>query len=212
MEYLNFKMEEKKSHWENIYQTRKLTEVSWYQPKPEVSLDYIAELNLNKNARIIDVGGGDSFLVDFLLAEGYTDITVLDISEKALERAKERLGDQAKKVTWIVADVSHFSLNNTYDLWHDRAAFHFLTGEDQIKNYLRTLEKSVAIKGTVILGAFSKKGPEKCSGLPIKQYAVEDMKNLFSSRFNRIACENLDHTTPSGAVQNFTFCRFQKIE
>lgn len=203
-------MEDLKTHWDTIYQTRKLTEVSWYQPKPEISLNYIAQLALNRDARIIDVGGGDSYLVDFLLAEGFTNITVLDISEKALERVKERLGENAERVTWIVADVSNFDLTEKYDLWHDRAAFHFLTVEEQIANYMATLQKSLAKGGYVILGTFSEKGPLKCSGITIKQYSIKDMEKLFSPEFIKIGCENLDHITPGGAVQNFTFCRLQK--
>jgi len=205
-------MEKEKRHWDTIYQTKKFTEVSWYQPKPEVSLDYIAELNLKKNVPIIDVGGGDSFLVDFLLAEGYTEITVLDISEKALERAKARLGKQAEKVTWLVADVANFKPTAKYELWHDRAAFHFLTHEEEISNYLDTMKNAIIDNAYVILGTFSKNGPEKCSGLPIKQYAIEDMQKLLPSPFRIIACENMDHFTPSGGAQNFTFCRFQKSQ
>jgi len=203
-------MEDLKTHWDTIYKTRQLTEVSWYQPKPQISLDYIAQFKLNKEARIIDVGGGDSFLVDFLLVEGFTDITVLDISEKALQRAKERLGEHAEKVKWIVADVSGFELPQEYDLWHDRAAFHFLTGEKQIANYLATLQNSLAKGGYVILGTFSENGPLKCSGITVNQYSIEDMEKLFPTNFLKLGCENLDHITPTGAVQNFTFCRFQK--
>jgi len=203
-------MEDLKTHWDTIYMTRQLTEVSWYQPKPEISLNYIAQLGLNRDARIIDVGGGDSFLVDFLLAEGFTNITVVDISEKALQRAKERLGEAAEKVTWIVADVSNFELPAKYDLWHDRAAFHFLTREEQINNYMTTLQNSIASGGFVILGTFSENGPLKCSGMSIKQYSIQDMEKLFPSDFLKLGCENLDHITPTGAVQNFTFCSFQK--
>ena len=166
-------MEDRKTHWENIYGTRKLTDVSWYQPKPEASLNYIAEWGLRKNVHIIDVGGGDSFLVDFLLSEGYSNITVLDISEKALEKAKSRLGEKANLVTWIVTDAASFRPNYKYDLWHDRAAFHFLTDETDISNYLKTLEDSINPGGYVILGTFSEKGPLKCSGIEIKQYSVE---------------------------------------
>lgn len=203
-------MEDRKTHWENIYGAKKLTDVSWYQPKPEVSLNYIAGLQLKKNVQIIDIGGGDSFLVDFLLSEGYSNITVLDISEKALERAKSRLGDTGSNVKWIEADAADFRLNNKYDLWHDRAAFHFLTDEKEIDNYLNTLEDSINPGGIVILGTFSEKGPTKCSGIEIKQYSIEDMSKLLSPAFELIGCENQDHTTPTGSVQNFTFCRWRK--
>ena len=203
-------MEDRKTHWENIYGTKKLTDVSWYQSKPEVSLNYIAELGLKKGAGIIDIGGGDSFLVDFLLAEGHTNITVLDISEKALERAKARLGEKALNVKWLVADVAGFRSQQKYDLWHDRAAFHFLTNEKDIGNYLKTLEDSINPGGYVILGTFSEKGPLKCSGIEIKQYSVKEMSKLLSPAFELMGCENPDHTTPTGSVQNFTFCRWRK--
>lgn len=203
-------MKDRKTHWENIYDTKKLTEVSWYQPMPEVSLNYLAESGLEKKARIIDIGGGDSYLVDFLLSEGFSNITVLDISEKALERAKERLGDKASNVEWIVADVANFKLKNQFDIWHDRAAFHFLTDQKDISNYLNILERSVNPGGYVILGTFSEKGPAKCSGIEIKQYSIEDMSKLLSPAFELAGCANHDHTTPTGNVQNFTFCRWRK--
>ena len=126
-------MDNRKSHWENIYQTKDISTVSWYQPTPSTSLDLIAEMDLDKEAAIIDIGGGDSFLPDFLLKLGYTNISVLDISEKALENAKSRLGEDAKKINWIVSDITKFSPKEKYDLWHDRAAFHFLTEEKEIQ-------------------------------------------------------------------------------
>lgn len=205
-------MTNRKTHWENIYDTKKFTEVSWYQPKPEVSLNYIAESGLGKDAHIIDVGGGDSYLVDFLLSEGYSNISVLDISEKALERAKERLGSNATEVKWVVSDAARFEPEEKYDIWHDRAAFHFLTNETDIENYLKIIEKSIKPGGFVIIGTFSDKGPAKCSGIEIKQYSVEDMSKLLSPAFEQVGCKNLDHTTPTGSVQNFTFCWWRKRE
>lgn len=203
-------MQDPKSHWENIYTSKKFTEVSWYQPKPEISLGYIAATGLSKDAAIIDVGGGDSYLVDFLLKEGYTNLTVLDISENALEKAKERLGDSAVNVTWIVADAARFNSPKKYDIWHDRAAFHFLTDREDIHKYLNNLEGSVNSGGHVILGTFSDKGPEKCSGISISQYSKEEMSRLLPVDFELVVCENIDHSTPTGAVQNFTFCRWRK--
>lgn len=199
-----------KAHWENIYKTKKLEEVSWYQKKPETSLEFILALKLAKNARILDMGGGDSFLADFLLEEGYTNITVADISEKALERARERLGKNAEKIKWVVTDASEFIPSEEFDLWHDRAAFHFLTEKVQINNYLKILKKAVKPGGFVILGTFSEKGPTKCSGIVIKQYSIEEMQSVMGKSFTTIKCENRDHTTPSGGTQNFTFCSFQK--
>tara|TARA_R100001369_G_scaffold44260_1_gene70339 strand:- start:1421 stop:2035 length:615 start_codon:yes stop_codon:yes gene_type:complete len=203
-------MKETKSHWEEVYDKKSYKDASWYQEKPETSLKFIAELDLPECSKIIDVGGGDSNLVDYLLKEGYRDISVLDISEKALEKAKTRLNDEAEKVNWIVADASEFEAIQVYHLWHDRAAFHFLTEEKQIENYIRTLENSVASGGFVILATFSKEGPEKCSGRTIKQYSKEDLQKLLQDKFALLKCENLDHKTPTGAIQNFTFCCFRK--
>jgi len=143
-----------KSHWENVYETKNPDQVSWTQKKPQTSLDFIRSSGLGKDASIIDIGGGDSNLVDFLLEEGYKNITVLDISAKALEKAQERLGESAHKVKWIATDITAFEPTETYDIWHDRAAFHFLTTPEQISKYIDIAEKSV--KNCLILGTFSK--------------------------------------------------------
>lgn len=203
-------MQDRKTHWESIYQTKKLTDVSWYQSKPITSLNFISELDLKKDAKIIDIGAGESFLASFLLADGFTDISILDISEEALDHARLRLGEKAKNLKWITADISNFVPEDKYDLWHDRAAFHFLTEEKAIQNYLKTLENSINPGGFVILGTFSEKGPAKCSGLEIKQYSIDEMSDLLPDNFQKLHCENIDHITPSGAVQNFTFCSFKK--
>lgn len=203
-------MEDKKQHWDEVYDTKPCTEVSWYEPMPENSLTCIAECHLEKDAPIIDIGGGDSFLAEFLLAQGYSDITIVDISEKAIQRAQQRLGERADQLKWIVADVTEFKPEKKYQLWHDRAAFHFLTTDAEVEKYLQTLRESVAPGGFVILGTFSDKGPDKCSGLPIKKYSVGEMQKLFSEGFITMNCKNVDHETPSGKTQNFTFCTFKK--
>lgn len=203
-------MKGKKSHWEEVYKKKDIEEVSWYQPKAETSMEYILDLNLKKNAKIIDIGGGDSFLAENLLSEGYTNITVLDISEAAIDRAKKRLGKKAEIIEWIVADASNFSSSEKYDLWHDRATFHFLTKEDEIGNYVRTLDNSVKKGGYVVMGTFSEKGPEKCSGIKIKQYSLHDLGEVLPEGFEILECKNVDHITPSEAVQNFSFCSFKK--
>lgn len=203
-------MKDAKAHWENIYQTKKFSEVSWYQDKPEASLKFIQDLNLPKSAKIIDVGGGDSHLVDYLLKAGYENISVLDISAKALQKAKKRLGLKGKKINWIAADVTDFKPEEQYDFWHDRAAFHFLTEPSKIENYKEILKKSLQDKGKAIIATFSKEGPTKCSGQTIKQYSAEELSNFFAEDFDKISCDNLDHQTPSGSTQNFTFCSFQK--
>ncbi|MFV8838359.1 class I SAM-dependent methyltransferase [Salinimicrobium soli] len=203
-------METKKEHWDKVYETKPCTEVSWYEPMPETSLACIAECNLEKDAAIIDIGGGDSFLAEFLVAREFTDVTVVDISEKAIERAKERLGENAEKINWIVADAVTFNPEKKYDLWHDRAAFHFLTKEEDVTQYMETVKRALKHGGFVILGTFSEKGPTRCSGLEIKQYSIGQMQKLFSDGFITMNCKNVDHKTPSGATQNFTFCTFKK--
>jgi ubiquinone/menaquinone biosynthesis C-methylase UbiE len=201
---------DRKQHWENIYQTKELKDVSWYQPTPETSLEFIANLKIAKDAKIIDVGGGDSFLAEFLLDLGYTDISVLDISANAIERAKERMGESAQKVKWIVSDVTQFNPTEKYDLWHDRAAFHFLRSENDIESYLKILNQSIAENGQLIIGTFSEDGPLKCSGIEIKQYSEESMVNQFKTHFEKIACIQVVHPTPFDTTQNFTFCSFKR--
>lgn len=200
----------RKNHWENIYQTKQLTEVSWYQPTPQTSLDFIQQLNTPLSAKIIDIGGGDSFLVDHLLKLGFTNITVLDISEAAINRAKNRLGVLAKKVNWIVSDITEFNPKEQYDLWHDRAAFHFLTSESDIKKYIEIVTKNISNEGNFIIGTFSENGPTKCSGIEIKQYSESSLTNLFNLFFEKISCSTVNHQTPFNALQNFTFCMFKK--
>lgn len=201
---------DRKRHWENIYQTKKLTEVSWFQPTPETSLDLIQKTGVLKTARIIDVGGGDSFLVDYLLNLGYNNITVLDISESAIERAKKRLGERAKLVKWIVSDVTEFNPSEKYDCWHDRATFHFLTDEKEISQYEKITAQCMNREGVLIIGTFSDKGPEKCSGIPIRQYTENSLEKQFSNTFKKIDCRTIDHQTPFDTTQNFIFCRFKK--
>lgn len=198
-----------KKHWETVYETKNPDEVSWTQAKPETSLELIHASGLGKDARIIDIGGGDSHLVDFLIEEGYEHITVLDISAKALEKAQKRLGEKAGKVTWIITDITAFEPSETYDIWHDRAAFHFLTTPEQILKYKETAAKSVT--KFMILGTFSKDGPKKCSGLDIQQYDEASLSGTFESDFRKTECFTRDHTTPFGTVQNFVFCSFKKM-
>lgn len=202
---------ERKKHWENIYQTKSLNEVSWYQPIPETSLNFFKDYQVPTNAKVIDIGGGDGFLVDHLLDLGYTDITVLDISEAAINRAKLRLGEQAKKVKWMVADVATFSPSETYDFWHDRAAFHFLTEEKDIANYLQTAYECLSSKGILVVGTFSDHGPKKCSGIAIKEYSEASMTERFQEYFEKIHCTTVDHQTPFDTLQNFVFCSFKKL-
>ncbi|MCF8429019.1 MAG: class I SAM-dependent methyltransferase [Bacteroidia bacterium] len=202
---------DRKKHWENIYKTKELKDVSWFEPNPETSLGFFKQFNVPKSAKIIDIGGGDSLLVDHLLALGYIDITVLDISESALERAKTRLGNDALKVKWIVADAATFKPTECYDFWHDRAAFHFLTHENEIINYLNTVQKSILPTGILVIGTFSESGPKKCSGIDIKQYSETSMTKKLNQFFEKIKCITVDHKTPFETTQNFVFCSFRKI-
>jgi cyclopropane fatty-acyl-phospholipid synthase-like methyltransferase len=201
---------DRKNHWETVYETKQPSEVSWTQENPKTSLNFIQQTHLDKTAKIIDIGGGDSKLVDFLLADEFENITVLDISAKAIEKAKKRLGKNAKKITWIVSDITEFKPKTNYDIWHDRATFHFLTTEEQIKSYVGIIEKWV--NDSVIIGTFSENGPKKCSGLDIKQYSEITLENQFSNGFVKLKCINEDHTTPFETKQNFTFCAFKKIK
>lgn len=203
---------DRKKHWENIYQTKKLKDVSWFQPTPATSLDFFKQFNVPATAKIIDIGGGDSLLVDHLLDLGYQDITVLDISEAALDRAKQRLGDCATKVKWIVADAATFKPTGKYDFWHDRAAFHFLTQEQEIENYLDTVQQSIKPTGILVIGTFSEQGPKKCSGIEIKQYSETSMTDRLKKYFEKIKCITVDHKTPFDTIQNFVFCSFRKVQ
>ena len=198
-----------KKHWETVYETKNPNQVSWTQEIPKTSLNLIHSFNINKNAKIIDIGGGDSKLVDFLLEEGFQNITVLDISQKAIEKAQLRLGEKAKKVNWIVSNSIDFKPTTQYDVWHDRAAFHFLTSQEQINKYLEIVKNSVS--GYLIIGTFSENGPLKCSGLEIKQYSKETITELFQNEFQVLECFTEDHLTPFDTTQNFIFCSFKKL-
>ena len=199
---------ETKTHWEKVYETKEPNEVSWTQSIPRTSLNFIRSFKLPKTAKIIDVGGGDSKLVDYLLNEGYENLTVLDISATALERAKTRLGDNAKKVNWVVSDVTDYEPETVFDIWHDRATFHFLTTTEEISAYLNLASK--AVKGFMTIGTFSENGPQKCSGLNIKQYSELELQQQLEAAFKKIKCITEDHQTPFGTKQNFLFCSFKR--
>lgn len=202
-------MFDRKEHWENIYSTKKLEEVSWYEPTPATSLEFIRLFNLPLDAKIIDVGGGDSLFVDNLLEKGYTDVSVLDISEAALERAKVRLGEKASSVKWIVADAANFTPTEQYDFWHDRAAFHFLTDEADVRKYINTIVRHIKPNGVFVIGTFSEQGPKKCSGIEIKQYSEASLLVLLGEYFQKVECKEIEHTTPFQTTQKFIFCSFR---
>ncbi len=199
---------ELKSHWEKIFAEKSPDEVSWTQEVPQHSLEMIRNLNLPKTASIIDIGGGDSKLVDFLLEKGFENVSLLDISANAIERAKKRLGpEKAAQVNWIVSDILDFQPEQAYDLWHDRATFHFLTEPSSIAYYTELTAK--AVNQYLIIGTFSDNGPEKCSGLPVSQYNETNMPNWFAPDFKKLRCERKEHITPTQLSQEFIFCSFQ---
>jgi len=200
-----------KEHWENIYKTKQLNQVSWYQPKPETSIEIFNSFNFPKTANIIDVGAGDSFFVDFLLDNNFVNITVLDISENAINRAKKRLGNRSKKVKWIIANSATFKSSESYDFWHDRAAFHFLTKAEEISSYIKNLNKNLNISGKLVIGTFSEIGPQKCSGIKVTRYSEKKMTETFQNYFKKIECLIIEHKTPFNTIQNFIFCSFKKL-
>ena len=201
-------MNSKQTHWENIYTHKSPQEVSWTQKKPALSLSWIESLHLPKDAPIIDVGGGESHLVDYLIDMGYSDLSVLDISQAALNRSQERLGSKANSVQWIQADITTFQPKKKYSLWHDRAVFHFLTQKEDIETYANTV--STAVDQYLLMSTFSKEGPLKCSGLPITQYDAESISANFSAAFELTQQDREVHTTPFDTTQAFIYALFKK--
>lgn len=198
-----------KNHWENIYASKTENQMSWYEEYPAVSMKYFEEKNLPKDAAIIDVGGGQSRFAEILIDKGFTNVSVLDISASAIENNKKRIGNKAKKIKWIVSDINSFNPGEKYSFWHDRAVLHFLITDEQVKDYLHRADLFINESGYLTLGTFSDKGPEKCSGLEIRQYTEDTMTNLFGSAFEKIYCEEVNHITPSKKEQNFVFCNFR---
>jgi len=200
----------RKDHWEKVYTKKSPSEVSWYQTHPGISLELIASSGIDHSAKIIDVGAGASVLVDKLLEADYKDISVLDISSKAIDHAKERLGDQSEKVTWVVTDITEFKPSQQYDLWHDRAVFHFLTDENDRHKYVEALKKALKPGGHLIISAFSLEGPPKCSGLDVERYDAEKMKQELGDEFEFITSVNESHMTPWQAKQEFIYGYFKR--
>ncbi len=196
-----------KAHWEKVYQTKRPDEVSWYRPHLDVSLQLIEEGAPQRSAQIIDVGGGESTLIDDLLVRGYRHLSVLDVSLTALEVAKARLGDRADKVNWLHGDVTTLAFaRHRYDLWHDRAVFHFLTDPEERAAYVRQVARAVKSGGHVIVATFGPEGPVKCSGLDVVRYAPQALHDEFGSSFRLLKHLTELHRTPAGAVQQFTYC------
>ena len=184
------------------------TQVGWFQVRPERSLKMIEASSASKTFQLIDVGGGASTLVDHLVAQGYENLTVLDISSAALEKAKARLGEPAQKVNWIVGDITEVTLSGTYDLWHDRAVFHFLTEQFDKDRYLANLKAALKPGGHLVIASFCLEGPQKCSGLPVCRYSSESLQQELGEDFELIQVENETHVTPFNVHQEYVFCRF----
>ena len=196
-----------KSHWEKVYGTKQPTEVSWYRPHLDVSLELIEGAAASRDACVIDVGGGESTLMDDLLAHGYRNLSVLDISATAIAVARERLGAAADKVEWLCGDVTTFALaRHYYDVWHDRAVFHFLTAESDRVAYVRQVAHAVKPGGHVIVATFGPQGPTKCSGLDVMRYDPKRLHDEFGNRFQLVRHLTEMHQTPAGAVQQFIYC------
>jgi len=200
----------RKSHWENVYTGKGETEVSWFQENPAPSLELIASLGLPAEASIIDIGGGASRLVDILVERNLGKVTVLDVSAAALEAARKRLGEEGAGVKWVAADITSWEPAQAYDVWHDRAAFHFLTESADQSAYVACLKKAVRPGGYVIIGTFALDGPEKCSGLAVVRHDAASLSAALGGGFELIDTRRHDHITPWGALQRFQFSTFRR--
>lgn len=201
-----------KEHWNHVYETKASTDVSWFQEHPRQSLELIEQSGVGKDASIIDVGGGASTLVDDLIDKGYSALTILDLSEAALAVARKRLGERAQAVSWIVGDATKADLPvHAFDVWHDRAVFHFLTIEAEREAYVRTVLRTVKPGGTVIVATFAEDGPERCSGLPVMRYSPDALHAEFGVPFTLLRQEREEHHTPSGGIQRFIYCLCRKM-
>ena len=200
-----------KDHWENVYSTKEVTRVSWFQVKKKLSLKLICDLKLPKSASIIDIGGGVSTLIDELIHLRFCNLSVLDLSGAALNLNKKRLGEKADKVTWLEADVLDANLPpQQFDLWHDRAVFHFLTSEECKARYVAKVKDSLKSGGYLIIATFAEEGPEKCSDLPVTRYNKAQLIKQFSPDFEIVQSIKEDHLTPAQSVQKFIYCLFRR--
>ncbi len=202
---------DRKQHWEQVYSTKPTERLGWYKPHLQTSLTWIKELNLTADAPIIDVGGGASTLVDDLLDAGYLSITVLDISDKGLSSVRARLGKKAELVTWLNGDIASIDLpTHHYELWHDRAVFHFLTEPDQQRRYQTNLLRALRPDGHLIIGVFAPEAPPKCSGLPVQRYSQEELHETLGEEFELMNHRKEQHVTPGGLEQMYVYCHFRR--
>ena len=200
----------RQAHWENVYATKGENEVSWFQESPAPSLELIVQAGAVSNSAIIDIGGGASRLVDNLIEQEFQDVTVLDLSGAALKAAKARLGARAERVHWIVADATTFEPAKSYDIWHDRAAFHFLTDEKDRTAYIARLKRGLKIGGHAIIATFALDGPEKCSGLPVARYDSASLGQALGTAFKLVHAQRHEHATPWDSRQSFQFSVFRR--
>jgi 2-polyprenyl-3-methyl-5-hydroxy-6-metoxy-1,4-benzoquinol methylase len=198
----------RKRHWERVYRTHSSTEVGWYQAYPDISLKLIHKTCSRTDCKIIDVGGGTSKLSQYLIDQGYQELTILDISGKSINKAKAQLGEKSNDINWIEADVTGHCFNEQYDIWHDRAVFHFLTKDEERKRYISSLNHALRLNGHLIIATFSMEGPPKCSGLSVARYNPETLQKELGDNFNLVESSIEEHKTPSGVTQNFIYCRF----
>ena len=202
----------KKSHWENVYAAKSVDQVSWYRAHLDTSLKMILRTGVEKDAAIIDVGGGGSTLVDDLLDNGFADVSVLDISKTAIAKSKGRLGNRSQLVNWIEADITAVTLpENHFDVWHDRAVFHFLTDPEDRRKYVDLVMSSLKVGGHIIVASFGLEGPRKCSGLDVVRYSPESMHGEFGDQFRLLQSVNESHKTPFGTTQEFVYCYCRKL-
>ena len=202
---------DRRAHWQRVYSSKNETEVSWFEQSPTLSLDLIRRSGAHSTTSIIDIGGGASRLVDALLENGYRAVSVLDLSEKALSVARERLRARASQVRWIEADVTRWEPEQRYDLWHDRAAFHFLTDPNDRRDYVERLMRGTSPGAQVIIGTFALDGPERCSGLPVSRHDANSLKQALGESFELEETRPYEHITPRGSLQRFQFGRFRKL-
>jgi len=201
---------DRRSHWENVYSSKAETEVSWFEESPAISLELIADAGAGPDSAIIDVGGGASRLVAALIDRGFRDVTVLDLAESALAKAKVRLGARAGAVQWIAADATAWRPSRQFDVWHDRAVFHFLTEPADQAAYVHRLKEGLKPGGCAIIGTFAPDGPERCSGLPVARHDSASLARVLGPSFELIAAHRHEHHTPRGVIQNFQFSTFRK--
>jgi trans-aconitate methyltransferase len=203
--------ENRQAHWESVYASKGESDVSWFQEHPALSLELIARVGARPDAAIIDIGGGASRLVDHLLEQDFRAVTVLDLSKAALRSAEARLGERAAQVRWLVADVTIWEPTEAYDVWHDRAAFHFLTEQSDRAAYVTRLRQALKVGGHAIIATFAPDGPERCSGLPVMRYDTESLGQALGQQFEPVDTRRHAHTTPWGSAQSFQFSVFRRI-